>query len=33
MALCVSAGEILLLVDRVYSQHLSAWIRETLADF
>lgn len=32
-ALCLRPGEILLLVERVYSRHLLAWIRETLADF
>jgi len=29
---CVRPGEILLLVDRVYEQHLMAWVRETGAD-
>jgi hypothetical protein len=33
MALCMRAGEILLLVDRVYSAHLMGWVRETVADF
>jgi hypothetical protein len=32
LALCVRAGEILLLVDRVYADHLWAWIRESAAD-
>jgi sarcosine oxidase gamma subunit len=30
---CLQAGEIWLLVDRLYSPHLMAWIRETAADF
>jgi sarcosine oxidase gamma subunit len=33
MALSIDGGEILLLVERVYREHLEAWIRETLADF
>jgi sarcosine oxidase gamma subunit len=33
MALCVQAGEVLLVVDRVYADHLLGWIRETAADF
>ena len=33
MAICVHAGEILLLVERVYTDHLLAWIRATAADF
>ena len=33
LALCVRAGETLLVVDRVYADHLCAWIRETLLDF
>ena len=33
LALCVEPDETLLVVDRVYSQHLLAWIRETEADF
>ena len=32
-ALCVHAGEILLLVERVYTPHLMDWIRVTAADF
>jgi sarcosine oxidase gamma subunit len=30
---CVQAGEYLLLVDRVYANHLLGWIRATVADF
>jgi len=30
---CVQAGEILLLVERVYANHLIEWIRATAADF
>jgi heterotetrameric sarcosine oxidase gamma subunit len=33
LALCVEPDETLLVVDRVYSQHLLAWIRQTAADF
>jgi sarcosine oxidase gamma subunit len=33
VCLCVQAGEIWLIVDRLYSPHLLAWIRETVADF
>lgn len=33
LALCVQPGEFLLLVERVYADHLSAWIRTTVADF
>lgn len=32
-SLCVQAGEVLLVVERVYSRHLLAWIRESIADF
>ena len=32
LALCVRAGETLLVVDRVYADHLCAWVRETLLD-
>jgi sarcosine oxidase gamma subunit len=32
-AVCVQEGEILLLVDRLYADHLLGWIRETIADF
>jgi hypothetical protein len=32
LAISVRAGETLLVVDRVYLQHLLAWIRETLLD-
>lgn len=32
LALCVREGEILLLVERVYSDHLKGWMRETAAD-
>jgi sarcosine oxidase gamma subunit len=32
-AVCVREGEILLLVDRFYADHLLGWIRETIADF
>jgi sarcosine oxidase gamma subunit len=32
-SLCVSDGEVLLLVERLYAEHLLAWIRETIADF
>ena len=30
---CVEAGEYLLLVERVYANHLLDWIRATVADF
>jgi sarcosine oxidase gamma subunit len=30
---CVQAGEYLLLVERVYANHLLGWIRATVADF
>jgi heterotetrameric sarcosine oxidase gamma subunit len=30
---CVQAGEFLLLVERVYANHLIEWIRATVADF
>jgi sarcosine oxidase gamma subunit len=30
---CVQTGEYLLLVDRVYANHLLSWIRATVADF
>ena len=30
---CVQAGEYLLLVDRVYANHLLGWVRATVADF
>jgi len=33
LGLCVRAGEIVLLVERVYADHLFGWIAETLADF
>jgi hypothetical protein len=33
MSLCVEPGKILLIVDRLYADHLFAWMRETLADF
>jgi sarcosine oxidase gamma subunit len=33
MSLCTRPGEILLLVERVYTRHLFGWIRETVADF
>jgi sarcosine oxidase gamma subunit len=33
LALSVRAGEFLLLVERVYSEHLVGWISETAADF
>jgi Sarcosine oxidase, gamma subunit family len=33
LALCVRAGETLLVVDRAYTEHLMGWIRETLLDF
>jgi hypothetical protein len=32
-ALRVQEQEIVLLVDRLYADHLLAWIRETIADF
>jgi sarcosine oxidase gamma subunit len=32
LALCVQEGDITLLVERVYSDHLLGWIRETAAD-
>jgi hypothetical protein len=31
-SLCVTAGELVLLAERVYSDHISGWIRETLRD-
>lgn len=33
VALCAEPGEVLLLVDRAYAEHLLGWIRETLLDF
>jgi len=33
MALCVHEGQIMLVVERVYSEHLLGWIGETAADF
>ena len=33
LSLCVKPGETLLLIDRVYAEHLCNWIRVTLADF
>jgi heterotetrameric sarcosine oxidase gamma subunit len=33
LALCVRPDETLLIVDRVYEEHLLTWIRETAADF
>jgi sarcosine oxidase gamma subunit len=33
LAVSLHAGETLLVVDRVYADHLCAWIRETLLDF
>src|ERR1700694_1441571 len=33
LALCVRAGETLLVVDRAYTEHLMGWVRETLLDF
>jgi len=33
LALSVRPGEMLLLVDRAYAEHLMGWIRETLLDF
>lgn len=33
MALCVHEGQIMLVVERVYSKHLLGWIGETAADF
>ena len=33
LALCVRAGETLLVVDRAYSEHLMGGVRETLLDF
>lgn len=33
MSLCIRSGEILLLVERVYSRHLMAWIHATVEDF
>jgi Sarcosine oxidase, gamma subunit family len=33
LALSLRAGETLLVVDRVYADHLCGWIRETLLDF
>lgn len=32
LALCLAPGEVLLVVDRVYAEHLTGWIRETLLD-
>jgi heterotetrameric sarcosine oxidase gamma subunit len=32
-SLCVREGEVLLLVERSYADHLLGWIRETFADF
>lgn len=32
LSLCVKAGEILLVVDRAYAEHLLNWIRATLGD-
>jgi sarcosine oxidase gamma subunit len=31
--LCVQAGEFILLVERVYADHLRGWMRESIADF
>jgi heterotetrameric sarcosine oxidase gamma subunit len=33
VALSLTAGETLLVVDRAYTEHLMGWIRETLLDF
>lgn len=33
LALCIHAGQILLLAERVYADHLLGWIGETAADF
>jgi heterotetrameric sarcosine oxidase gamma subunit len=33
LALCVTADEVQLLVDRGYAEHVLGWIRETLLDF
>jgi heterotetrameric sarcosine oxidase gamma subunit len=33
VSLCVREGEVLLLVERLYAEHLLGWIRETIADF
>ena len=33
LALSLTAGETLLVVDRAYAEHLMGWIRETLLDF
>ena len=33
MTICVEVGRTLLLVDRLYADHLAGWIAETLADF
>jgi hypothetical protein len=33
MSLCVHDGQIVLVVERVYSEHLLGWISETAADF
>jgi sarcosine oxidase gamma subunit len=33
LTLCVREGEVLMLVERVYSDHLLGWIGETAADF
>jgi heterotetrameric sarcosine oxidase gamma subunit len=32
LALCVRPGEVRLVVDRAYAEHLTGWIRETLLD-
>ncbi|MGO9995603.1 MAG: hypothetical protein ACLPTF_24245 [Steroidobacteraceae bacterium] len=32
MSLCIQPSEIMLIVERVYGEHLAAWMRETLAD-
>ena len=32
LALCVRAGETLLVVDRAYAEHLMGWVHETLLD-
>ena len=33
MAVSLTAGETLLVVDRAYAEHLMGWVRETLLDF
>jgi len=33
LAVCVQAGEILLWVERVYADHLTKWMRATVAEF